>query len=290
MMSIATALAALDTQRDNLAANLTTKGVTAANTETLSQLVPKVLDITGGEPITKGFVIFDAAADGRPISAAVYGETIYDSMFSGTGYALLSSLQFESEVTTIGASAFYNCTSLELTELPDTITSIGGSAFYGCSKLELTQLPSGVSEIPSSAFRGCTKLCLTSLPDLITGTIGSYAFYSNSALAITSIPIGVTKIDTSAFQSCTGIVNLHIRNGATTYTATMYGSTPFQSCTGLQSVIIGGVGSPVTTLPSIFKYCTQAGLTISVYCTNPATPPTGKPWGATNATVNFLQA
>ena len=47
-MSLATALTALDTQRDNLAANLTTMGVTASNTETLAQLVPKVLNIESG--------------------------------------------------------------------------------------------------------------------------------------------------------------------------------------------------------------------------------------------------
>ena len=58
MMTIPTALAALDTQRDNLAANLTTKGVAAANTETLAQLVPKVLNITsGGGGFTYGFEI-----------------------------------------------------------------------------------------------------------------------------------------------------------------------------------------------------------------------------------------
>lgn len=48
-MSIATAIVALETQRDNLAANLVLKGVNAAKTETLSSLVPKVLGIkTGG--------------------------------------------------------------------------------------------------------------------------------------------------------------------------------------------------------------------------------------------------
>jgi len=48
-MSIATALIKLQTQRNNLAANLTAKGITAENTEALSSLVPKVLDIkTGG--------------------------------------------------------------------------------------------------------------------------------------------------------------------------------------------------------------------------------------------------
>ena len=49
-MTIATGMTTLDAQRDNLAANLVTKGVTASNTETLTQLVPKVLDITTGTP------------------------------------------------------------------------------------------------------------------------------------------------------------------------------------------------------------------------------------------------
>lgn len=47
-MSIAKALTALDTQRNNLAANLVTKGVEATNTETLGELVPKVLNISSG--------------------------------------------------------------------------------------------------------------------------------------------------------------------------------------------------------------------------------------------------
>ena len=58
-MSIGTELGKLNTQRNNLAANLTTKGVTASSSETLAQLVPKVLDITsgGGGGYTYGFEI-----------------------------------------------------------------------------------------------------------------------------------------------------------------------------------------------------------------------------------------
>lgn len=51
-MTIAQALLDLDEQRDLLATNLTTMGVTASNTETLAQLIPKVLDITGGGGMT----------------------------------------------------------------------------------------------------------------------------------------------------------------------------------------------------------------------------------------------
>ena len=51
-MSIATELGKLNTQRNTLAANLTTKGVTASSSETLAQLVPKVLLIDGGSAPT----------------------------------------------------------------------------------------------------------------------------------------------------------------------------------------------------------------------------------------------
>ncbi len=47
-MSIATYLTALDRDRDNLAANLTTMGVPASSSETFTSLVPKVLDIPSG--------------------------------------------------------------------------------------------------------------------------------------------------------------------------------------------------------------------------------------------------
>lgn len=47
-MSITTYLTALDRDKDNLAANLTAKGVPASSSETFTSLVPKVLDIPSG--------------------------------------------------------------------------------------------------------------------------------------------------------------------------------------------------------------------------------------------------
>ena len=60
--------------------------------------------------------------------------------------------------TKIRECAFYGCTNLALTSLPEGITSIGSEAFSGCKNLALTSLPAGLTSIDSYAFYGCTNL------------------------------------------------------------------------------------------------------------------------------------
>jgi predicted CoA-binding protein len=107
-------------------------------------------------------------------------------------------------LTSIGESAFYDCTSLALTSLPAGITSIGNYAFSGCTSLALTSLPAGITSIGNSAFSGCTSLALTSLPAGIT-FISNYAFNRCTSLALTSLPAGITFIDDYAFEGCTSL-------------------------------------------------------------------------------------
>lgn len=61
-------------------------------------------------------------------------------------------------ITSIGASAFENCTSLEIIELEEGITSINGYAFYGCTSLKELKLPKSLKSIEENAFEGCTSL------------------------------------------------------------------------------------------------------------------------------------
>ena len=80
-MSIANYLTALDEQRDALARNLTTMGVSASETEKLNTLVPKVLQI----PQTKtDITLFKASID----TLHDYGEKVYT--FYNDGYRSLS--------------------------------------------------------------------------------------------------------------------------------------------------------------------------------------------------------
>ena len=47
-------------------------------------------------------------------------------------------------------------------------TKIRDAAFYGCTNLSLTSLPEGITSIGDSAFDNCTNLALTSLPARLT--------------------------------------------------------------------------------------------------------------------------
>ena len=58
-------------------------------------------------------------------------------------------------VTSIGDSAFEDCSSLSSVVLPDSVTSIGNRAFNECDSLRSVVIPDGVTSIGFGAFAGC---------------------------------------------------------------------------------------------------------------------------------------
>ncbi len=133
-------------------------------------------------------------------------------------------------VTTIGSSAFRDCTALTSVSLPDGLTEIGNSAFDGCTGLATISLPDGLTGISWSAFDGCTGLTGISLPDSLTD-IGSFAFRGCTALTSVSLPGGLTKIEGWAFWGCTGLTGISLPDGLTEI-----GSSAFSYCTGLTGI------------------------------------------------------
>ena len=79
-------------------------------------------------------------------------------------------------VTSIGGSAFRNCSGLTSVTIPNSVTSIGDEAFEGCSGLTAVTIPNSVTSIGSEVFRGCSGLTSVTIPNSVT-SIGSYAFY-----------------------------------------------------------------------------------------------------------------
>ena len=58
-------------------------------------------------------------------------------------------------ITTIGRSAFRDCSNLTSVTIPNSVTTIGGSAFENCSALTSVTIPNSVTEIGSGAFYSC---------------------------------------------------------------------------------------------------------------------------------------
>ncbi len=151
-------------------------------------------------------------------------------------------------MTSIGDSAFYNCSSLTSVTIPEGVTSIGNWAFEDCSSLTSVTIPEGVTTIGGRAFEGCSSLVITVssgnasyasldgclfnkdystllagpgvkddyvIPSSVT-TIGDYAFRYCRSLTSVTIPEGVTSIGDRAFEDCSSLTSVTIPASVTT--------------------------------------------------------------------------
>ena len=174
-------------------------------------------------------------------------------------------------VTTIGQSAFDECSGLTSLIIPNSVTTIEWGAFIGCSGLTSLIIPNSVTTIGTSAFSGCSGLTLivveegnpvydsrnncnaiintsyntlirgcqtTTIPNTVT-TIGLSAFDECSGLTSLTIPNSITTIGTSAFEGCSGLTSLTIPNSVMTID-----NYAFSGCSGLTSIVVEA-GNPV---------------------------------------------
>ena len=174
MASMTDYLNKLVTQKNTLADNLVTKGVTATHDETLESLVPKVLDISGGGG---GNGIYPIGEDGRPTGDVIIPEgvvSLYQYIFYQN--ANVTSVKLPDTLTTLSANCFQQCTNLERINIPTNVNTISAYAFHSCSSLKNVTLSKNVTNITDYAFYGCLNLCSLDLPQDISFNVGNYAF------------------------------------------------------------------------------------------------------------------
>ena len=139
-------------------------------------------------------------------------------------------------VTSIGESAFSNCSGLTSVTIPNSVTSIGDGAFSGCSGLTSVTIPNSVTSIGDEAFYGCSELTSVTFNAEKCTKMGSYSYLVFiGCTSLTSLTIGdrVTIIPNYAFYGCSGLTSVTIPNSVTSI-----GESAFSGCSGLTSVTI----------------------------------------------------
>lgn len=141
------------------------------------------------------------------LSASVIMPNTYDDGING-----------EANVTNIKQFVFDGCDNLTSVIIPSSITTIGQSAFRDCTSLAKVVFEDNcqLASIGNSSFSGCTSLNNLILPLNLT-SIGSSAFYNCSNLVSIIIPVNVTKISVGAFAYCSNLSNVIVEAGNTIY-------------------------------------------------------------------------
>ena len=147
--------------------------------------------------------------------------TIGKSMFY---QSKLKTVVIPANVTTIGGSAFENCSSLATVtfEKGSQLKTIAGGyygAFSDCKTLKAIEIPASVETIEASAFYGCSSLTTVTFEKgsqlkTIGGGHYSGAFYGCTALTSIEIPASVETIEATAFKGCSKLATVTFEKGS----------------------------------------------------------------------------
>lgn len=148
-------------------------------------------------------------------------------------------------VTSIGDSAFKDCTTMRSIIIPKTVTTIGSEAFSNCVWLKSVTIGAGVKTIKNAAFKDCKELssvyykawvddwCDISFSNTTSNPL-FYAhdlFINDTLVTDLVIPGSISSIRGYSFAGCSSLTSVTIPKSIT-----FVGNKSFFGCTGLESV------------------------------------------------------
>ena len=136
-------------------------------------------------------------------------------------------------------NTFRNCSSLKKIIFSDKLESIPYSTCYGTSKLTELTLPKNLKYIEQYAFRNNTSLVKIDIPQSVV-SIGNYAFYNTNVDSI-CIPLKTTSLGKYAFQDCKQLKYVELPSNISSYDNTFY------NCTSIEKVVCPSVTPPTIT-------------------------------------------
>ena len=145
------------------------------------------------------YMIFIAAKNKSLTEYTLRNQTkiIYDKAF----YAFTNLVTVNGEcILSIGANAFYNCSSFTNINIADGATYIGDAAFYYCSKLSSITIPDSVVYIGPSAFRYCSQMKSITIPSSVTEILDN-TFYGCSDLKNVTVHENINYIGNNVFTN-----------------------------------------------------------------------------------------
>ena len=219
------------------------------------------------------------------ITSFTFGENVeHIPAYLCDGMDKLTSMTIPNSVTSIGSSAFYNCSSLTSVHITDlaawcNIDFVGYSANPLCyaHKLYLNGelvkdlvIPNSVTSIGEYAFYDCSSLTSVTIGESVT-SIGSSAFYNCSSLTSVTIPNSITSIGDYAFYGCSNITsvtwnakNCNTYNFGSQVTSFEFGNevevVPSSLCEGMEKLTSVTIPNSVKTIgTSAFEGCARLG-------------------------------
>jgi hypothetical protein len=210
----------------------------------------------------------------------------------------MTSFEFPENVEsiTIGSSILTGCSGLTSLTFPSSVKTIAsGSQFGGCTSLTEVYIDSDY--IAQAMFNGAYTVERVTIGPHVT-EIHAQAFPSVPALTSITIPSNVTRINNQAFVGCTALETAVINISGDILQSAFAGCTSLANITlgeGVTEILDNAFSSSVATtidIPSTVTSMSTSALaggafkTINVHQEEGTL--SGAPWGATDATVNWL--